>query len=64
VIVQFGGQTPLNIAGELAACGVNILGTSVETIDLAEDRGRFRQMMAKFGKKLADIERLRLAAGG
>ncbi|HEX72696.1 MAG TPA: carbamoyl-phosphate synthase large subunit, partial [Candidatus Hydrogenedentes bacterium] len=38
VIVQFGGQTPLNIAGELAAAGVKILGTSVETIDLAEDR--------------------------
>ena len=47
VIVQFGGQTPLNIAGELAACGVKILGTSVETIDLAEDRDRFRKMMAK-----------------
>jgi len=47
VIVQFGGQTPLNIAAELAACGVKILGTSVETIDLAEDRDRFRQMMAR-----------------
>ena len=47
VIVQFGGQTPLNIAGELAQAGVKILGTSPETIDLAEDRDRFRQMMAK-----------------
>jgi carbamoyl-phosphate synthase large subunit len=47
VIVQFGGQTPLNIAAELAANGVKILGTSVETIDLAEDRDRFRKMMAK-----------------
>jgi len=47
VIVQFGGQTPLNIAAELVACGVKILGTSVETIDLAEDRDRFRQMMAR-----------------
>ncbi len=47
VIVQFGGQTPLNIAGELAANGVKILGTSVEAIDLAEDRDRFRKMMAK-----------------
>jgi len=49
VIVQFGGQTPLNIAGELAAAGVKILGTSVETIDLAEDRDRFRKMMEKLG---------------
>jgi len=49
VIVQFGGQTPLNIAGELAAAGVRILGTSVETIDLAEDRDRFRKMMARLG---------------
>jgi carbamoyl-phosphate synthase large subunit len=47
VIVQFGGQTPLNIAGELAAEGVRILGTSPETIDLAEDRDRFRKMMEK-----------------
>ncbi|HCA81107.1 MAG TPA: carbamoyl-phosphate synthase large subunit, partial [Bacteroidetes bacterium] len=49
VIVQFGGQTPLNIAGELAAAGVKILGTTVETIDLAEDRDRFRQVMNKLG---------------
>ena len=42
VIVQFGGQTPLNIAAELKANGVNILGTSPEVIDLAEDRDRFR----------------------
>jgi len=45
VIVQFGGQTPLNIAAELAKAGVRILGTSPETIDLAEDRDRFRQLM-------------------
>jgi carbamoyl-phosphate synthase large subunit len=49
VIVQFGGQTPLNIADELAQAGVKIVGTSPETIDLAEDRDRFRQMMAKLG---------------
>ena len=49
VIVQFGGQTPLNIAKELAAAGVKILGTSPDTIDLAEDRDRFRQMMRKLG---------------
>ncbi|MDD3269094.1 MAG: carbamoyl-phosphate synthase large subunit [Syntrophomonadaceae bacterium] len=47
VIVQFGGQTPLNIAGELAKAGVKILGTTPETIDLAEDRDRFRQIMEK-----------------
>jgi carbamoyl-phosphate synthase large subunit len=49
VIVQFGGQTPLNIAEELAGAGVKIIGTSPETIDLAEDRDRFRQMMARLG---------------
>ena len=49
VIVQFGGQTPLNIANELAQAGVKIIGTSPEAIDLAEDRDRFRQMMAKLG---------------
>jgi carbamoyl-phosphate synthase large subunit len=49
VIVQFGGQTPLNIANELASAGVRILGTSPETIDLAEDRDRFRHMMDKLG---------------
>ena len=49
VIVQFGGQTPLNIANELAEAGVKILGTSPETIDLAEDRDRFRQMMQELG---------------
>jgi carbamoyl-phosphate synthase large subunit len=49
LICQFGGQTPLNIAGELAAAGVPILGTSPDTIDLAEDRDRFRQMMQKLG---------------
>jgi carbamoyl-phosphate synthase large subunit len=49
VIVQFGGQTPLNIANELAEAGVRIIGTSPETIDLAEDRDRFRHMMRKLG---------------
>jgi len=49
VIAQFGGQTPLNIAHELAAAGVKILGTSPEAIDLAEDRDRFRQNMARLG---------------
>jgi len=49
VIVQFGGQTPLNLAAELAAAGVKILGTSPEAIDLAEDRDRFRHVMRKLG---------------
>ena len=47
VIAQFGGQTPLNLAGELKKNGVNILGTTPETIDLAEDRDHFRAMMKK-----------------
>ncbi|HNU80953.1 MAG TPA: carbamoyl-phosphate synthase large subunit, partial [Bacillota bacterium] len=49
MIVQFGGQTPLNIAGDLEKAGVRILGTSRETIDLAEDRDRFRRIMDKLG---------------
>ncbi len=49
VIAQFGGQTPLNLAGELEKAGVKILGTSPEVIDLAEDRDRFRAMMDKLG---------------
>jgi len=49
VIVQFGGQTPLNIANELAQAGVNIIGTSPDAIDLAEDRDRFRKKMSKLG---------------
>ena len=49
VIVQFGGQTPLNIASELEKAGVRIIGTSPDVIDLAEDRDRFRQMMRRLG---------------
>jgi carbamoyl-phosphate synthase large subunit len=49
VIAQFGGQTPLNIAAELAEAGVNIIGTSPESIDLAEDRDRFRKRMDELG---------------
>jgi len=49
VIVQFGGQTPLNIADELQEAGVSILGTSPKTIDLAEDREQFRGVMEKLG---------------
>ncbi len=49
VIVQFGGQTPLNLARELSDAGVKILGTTPETIDLAEDRDRFRHIIEKLG---------------
>lgn len=49
VIAQFGGQTPLNLAGELQNNGVKILGTPPEVIDLAEDRDQFRSMMDKLG---------------
>ncbi|HEY9206739.1 MAG TPA: carbamoyl-phosphate synthase large subunit [Candidatus Methanoperedens sp.] len=49
VIVQFGGQTPLNIAAELEEAGVKILGTSVDSIDLAEDRERFSEVIKKLG---------------
>jgi len=54
VICQFGGQTPLNIARELEEAGVNILGTTPETIDLAEDRDRFRGMMETLGIPMAE----------
>ncbi len=49
VVIQFGGQTPLNIARELAEAGVKILGTSPDAIDLAEDRDRFRKRMEALG---------------
>ena len=45
VIVQFGGQTAINLAGPLHECGVKILGTSVDDIDRAEDRERFEQLL-------------------
>lgn len=49
VIVQFGGQTPLNLALALEDAGVKILGTSPDSIDLAEDRGRFGRLLKKLG---------------
>jgi len=49
VIVQFGGQTPLNIARQLADAGVKILGTSIDSIDIAEDRDPFRMRMERLG---------------
>ena len=45
MIVQFGGQTPLNLALPLKAAGVPIIGTSPESIDLAEDRKRFGKLL-------------------
>ena len=50
-IVQFGGQTPLNLASELKANGVNIIGTSPESIDAAEDRQIFKRILEKLGLK-------------
>jgi carbamoyl-phosphate synthase large subunit len=47
VIVQFGGQTPLKLAAGLQAAGVPLLGTSVDAIDLAEDRGRFGALLSR-----------------
>jgi len=70
VIVQFGGQTPLNIAAELAKAGVKIIGTSPETIDLAEDRDRFGKMMDKLGIPMpksgmaSNLEQALKVAGG
>src|SRR5205814_4945236 len=49
VIVQFGGQTAINLAQPLAEAGVRILGTSVEGIDIAEDRDRFERMLHDLG---------------
>jgi len=49
VIVQFGGQTPLNLAVSLRQAGVNLLGTSADSIDIAEDRKRFKHMLDKLG---------------
>jgi carbamoyl-phosphate synthase large subunit len=49
VVVQFGGQTPLKLAAGLVQAGVPLLGTSVEAIDLAEDRGRFGELLARLG---------------
>lgn len=49
VIVQFGGQTAINLAGPLNACGVKILGSSVDSIDRAEDRERFDELLTSVG---------------
>ncbi len=51
VIVQFGGQTPLKLAKALQDAGIPILGTSVDSIDLAEDRDQFKRLLDKLGLK-------------
>jgi carbamoyl-phosphate synthase large subunit len=51
LIVQFGGQTPLNLAKALEAAGAPIIGTSVDSIDIAEDRERFQHLVQKLGLK-------------
>lgn len=51
VIVQLGGQTPLNLARALAAAGLPIIGTSVDTIEQAEDREKFRDLLDRLGLK-------------
>ncbi len=51
VIVQFGGQTPLKLARALEAAGVPIIGTSPDSIDVAEDRERFQQLLRRLGLK-------------
>jgi carbamoyl-phosphate synthase large subunit len=51
IIVQFGGQTPLNLARALATAGAPIIGTSVDTIEEAEDREKFQQQLERLGLK-------------
>jgi len=51
VIVQYGGQTPLKLARDLEAAGVPIIGTSPDSIDIAEDRERFQQLLIRLGLK-------------
>jgi carbamoyl-phosphate synthase large subunit len=69
VIVQFGGQTPLKLAHALQQAGIPILGTSVDSIDLAEDRDRFKRLLDKLGLKQPkngiaySVEQSRLVAG-
>ncbi len=69
VIIQFGGQTPLKLALRLQGAGVNILGTSPDSIDLAEDRKRFGNMLRKLdipqpknGTALNEVDAAKIAA--
>jgi carbamoyl-phosphate synthase large subunit len=54
VIVQLGGQTPLNLARALSAAGLPIIGTTVDTIEMAEDREKFRDLLDRLGLKQPD----------
>ena len=69
VIVQFGGQTPLKLAHGLAQSGTPILGTPVDSIDLAEDRDRFKRLLDRLGLKQPkngiaySVEQSRIVAG-
>lgn len=56
IISQFGGQTPLNLASELEKAGVTVLGTSPDSIDLAEDRDRFREIMEELNIPMPESE--------
>jgi carbamoyl-phosphate synthase large subunit len=58
VIVQFGGQTPINLAVPLRKAGVQILGTSPDSIDIAEDRKRFKEMLHKLDCSSGERDRV------
>ena len=64
VIVQLGGQTPLKIANELDKSGIKILGTSVDAIDLAEDRDRFQKLIKSLNLKqpINDVAKSKIEA--
>jgi len=62
VIVQFGGQTPLKLARDLEANGVPIIGTSPDSIDMAEDRERFQKLLQKLKLKQPPNRTVRSAA--
>ena len=54
VIIQFGGQTPLKLADTLSKHNINILGTSIDAIDISEDEGRFQELIKKTKIKSAN----------
>ena len=64
VVVQFGGQTPLKLAAGLEEAGVPILGTSIDAIDLAEDRSRFGALLDRLGYTAPPLRQRRLVRGG
>ena len=63
VIVQYGGQTPLKLARDLEAAGVPIIGTSPDSIDLAEDRERFQQLIVQLGLRQPENRTARTVEG-